>query len=241
MQAVILAAGYGTRLKEIAKDKPKALLQIGDKTILDRLVENIMIAGIKKVVIVTNNKFYNLFKEWERNCKNELEIKIINDGTNSNEERLGAVRDLQLAIEDGGIDEDILILGSDNVFKFEIKDVLREYDKHKCIMNVVIKVDDIEQLRKMGIVCVDGENNMIDFEEKPQNPKSNLVSSVVYIYPFEKFVLIKEYLENKNDPEGIGRILECHHKTENIKCFVSNESWFDVGSVEIYNKIKDGI
>ncbi|MDD5178182.1 MAG: nucleotidyltransferase family protein [Candidatus Nanoarchaeia archaeon] len=239
MKAIILAAGYGTRLKEIAKDLPKTLLKIGNKTILDRLMENIKKTEIKEIIIVTNNKFYQSFNDWKN--KNNLNITIVNDRTNTNEERLGALGDLQLAIKKLNVKEDILVLGSDNILNFELTDMLNEFKKERTIMVALAKLRNKEELKKMGVVSVNKKNDIVLFEEKPLEPKSDYASTAVYIYPKEKLSLIDAYLKNKNNPEGPGNLLQYYYNKERIHCFISKEDWFDVGSVEVYNKVKNGI
>ncbi|MDD5254336.1 MAG: nucleotidyltransferase family protein [Candidatus Nanoarchaeia archaeon] len=239
MKAIILAAGYGTRLKEIAKDLPKALLKLGNKTILDRLMENLKKTDIKNIVIVTNNKFYQNFNDWKN--KNNLNITIVNDGTNTNEERLGALGDLRLAIKTLNIKEDVLVLGSDNILNFEIKDMLDEFRKEKSIMVALAKLNNKEELKKMGVVSINKKKDIILFEEKPLEPKSNYASTAVYIYPKEKLNLIEAYLKGKNNPEGPGNLLQYYYNKERIHCFISKEPWFDVGSIEVYDKVKNGI
>src|SRR4030042_4156906 len=126
MVALILAAGYGTRLYPLTLDKPKALLEVGSRTILDRIVKDIeLIKECTRIFIVTNDRFYGYFKEWKKSVTYSLDIDIINDGTASNKTRLGALGDINLVLVKKRIKDDLFILGSDNLFEFDLREFIK--------------------------------------------------------------------------------------------------------------------
>ncbi len=184
MKAIILAAGYGTRLYPLTLNKPKPLLEVAGKPIIEHIINKIEeVEEIDKVFIVTNAKFYKNFKEWCERFKSEKKIKIINDKTKSNEDRLGSLGDINFVIEKEKIKEDALIIAGDNFFHFSLKEFLESLRRPDKSAVVLYDVKDRELAKQYGIVGVNEENRMMEFQEKPAEPKSTLASTGVYFYP----------------------------------------------------------
>src|SRR3989338_2624969 len=123
MTILILAAGYATRLYPLTLNKSKSLLNVGKKTILERIFEKISaLAGVKRCFIVTNEKFFGSFKNWARSYKSKVPVEVLNDGTTSNENRFGAIRDIEFVIENKNVKDDILVIGGDNLFEFSLNE-----------------------------------------------------------------------------------------------------------------------
>jgi glucose-1-phosphate thymidylyltransferase len=171
MKAIILAAGYATRLYPLTKDRPKALLEVGSMPILDHIVENVeQIPAVDEIFIITNEKFYKHFTDWRDQRQGGLPITVYNDGTSTEDTRLGAIGDLKFTIDKGKISDDIIVLAGDNLIDFSILDF---YDFYKQVDSdcVCVKKIPIEDASRMGIVQVDDNNRIVDFEEKPDKPK----------------------------------------------------------------------
>lgn len=241
MHAIILAAGYGTRLKHIAGNKPKALVKIGENTILDLLIKNLEDTEVKNATIVTNNRFNSHFEQWKSTYRGRLKINLVNNGTNKNEERLGGIKDLHLGMEKSNVDENIIILSSDNILNFKLDEFIKYFNTHNQITNGAVIIANKEELKKMGVIQIDEARRISSFEEKPENPKSNLCSMGCYIFPKSKLNLIKEYLDKGHNPEGPGYLIQHYHKDHPIQCFITNTKWYDVGSPETLKQAQDAL
>ena len=181
MKCLILAAGYATRLYPLTENFPKPLLKVGEKTILDWLLDDIHTSGlVDQYIVISNHKFAHHFQAWADDHK--LPITVLDDGTESNETRLGAVKDIQFAIEELKLDDDLLVIAGDNVLDFSLVDYIR-YSKEKnttCIMRYF--EPNTEKLHKTGVAEVDENDKIISMEEKPAHPKSNWCTPPFYVY-----------------------------------------------------------
>ncbi|MCX6711450.1 MAG: nucleotidyltransferase family protein [Candidatus Woesearchaeota archaeon] len=233
MHAIILAAGYGTRLYPLTKETPKPLLPIIDKPIIEYRVEKIKHTDLDSISIVTNNKHYPHYLKWLQNS-NFKNIDLINDNTNSNKQRLGGIKDLMLVIKKQHINEDILVLAADNLFAFDLQKFINFFRQN----GTCIAVHDIKskQLAKnYGVIDVK-DKKLISFEEKPQEPKTTLVSTACYIISKDHLSLLNNYLAQKNNPEGIGYFIPYLMNYDNIYAYIFQEPWYDIGSIESYRE-----
>lgn len=239
MEAIILCAGYATRLYPLTKDKPKPLLKINGIPIIERIAGKIKeINGISGINVVTNDRFYGQFIEWRNNFKANKPLAILNDGTTSNENRLGAVGDINFALSQKNIKDDALIIAGDNLFDLDLQDALEEFKRKRSNIIVLHDVKDRSLARNYGVVEVDREGIVRKFEEKPKNPKSTLVSTGIYIFPKETLGRIREYA-SQNNADKIGTFLELLHKTDSIYSHISEKAWFDIGSHEQLKKAEE--
>ncbi len=236
MKAIILAAGYGTRLGDVAKDFPKAFMKINNKPIINYALDRINeIPEIDKIIIITNNKFFSVFEEWKSQVLQEKPIVIVNDNTNSNEERLGALGDLIFAFDAENINNDILVLASDNLFDFN----LREFsEKNRDSVGVYELSKEIIK-NKYGVVEIDENGKMIGFQEKPEIPKTNFASTGIYLFKKETIPLIRKYAKEGHSLEGPGKLLEWLYKEKDVYAHIFHGKWFDIGSLEELEKAKN--
>ena len=233
MITIILAAGYGTRLYPLTKDKPKSLLQIGGKPIINYITNQLQ----NKIYIVTNQKFYDQFIEWAKTQNKDIEI--INDNTTSNETRLGGIGDLYFTIKLKNINDDILVLGGDNVFDFKIKDFIEFFKQKQAPVIALYDVQDLELAKLYGIVELDKNRKIISFEEKPKNPKSTLASTCFYVFPKEFIKEIYKYMQTSNNKDGPGYLIKHFYTKQPIYGFVFKGNWFDIGNLEQYKKANE--
>ena len=237
MKALILNAGYGTRLYPLTLNFPKGLLQIGKKRICDYILEKVKEVGIREVFLITNARFYNLFKDWgEKNG-----VKVIHDGTQSPHHRLGAIRDLELALKEFKIQESLLVLAGDNLYTFSLKGLVKRFQelKEEKFVAGLLEIKDKERIKKYGVVKVDEKGKIIKFEEKPEKPFSNLASIGIYAYPGSKLHLISEYLGEGNNPDAPGYFMEWLSKREEVYTFIFKEGkWYDIGNRETLEMAK---
>lgn len=231
MKCILLCAGYGTRLYPLTLDRPKPLLPIAGKPMIEHILEKIeKVEDIDEVLIVTNNKFFNNFRNWKRKYSFSKPIKIINDNTNSDEGRLGAVGDIGFAIEKEKIEDDIFIVAGDNLFKFDLRKL---FDFFKEKNTSVIALYDVQAkniaVGKYGVIELDGNNKIINLEEKPKEPKTTLVSTACYILTEEDIKELKKSL-NEEGGDNIGDFLRKLIKIKKIYGLVFKEKWFDIGT-----------
>lgn len=234
MQAIILAAGYATRMYPLTQSTPKPLLRVGDKSIVDHIIEKIP-KEVKKIHIVTNAKFYNQFKDWQKNKKH---ISIVNDGTTSNETRLEGIGDILFTIKQQNIDDDLLIIAGDNIFEFNLQKMIDVFKQKQTPIVAVSDLKDKSRLAlKFGVIELDKNNKIIRFEEKPENPKTSLASTAIYIIPKTHISKPIEYTKEIKEKKAVGYFMQWLIKKEAVYVLVFDEPWYDIGSFEDYNKV----
>ena len=241
MKNIVIAAGYATRLGELTKNFPKPLLKIGDSTILGRMLDDIdTIPEIDEHIIVTNHRFASIFEDWAKEQRYTKKITVIDDGTSTNETRLGAVRDLQYAIEKAGVNDDMLVVAADNLLFFSFKGFV-DFAKDKgtpCIM--CHKQPSREKLQRTGVVVLDENYKVLNMEEKPQEPKSTWAVPPFYIYKKENIDMIMHAIENGCGFDAPGNL--AHYMVDNV----TMHAWpmagtgenlrFDIGSLDTYKE-----
>ncbi len=238
MKAIILAAGYAVRLQPLTLKTPKSLLEIGKSKIIDRILDKVAaLKDVDSICIITNAKFFKDFSDWRKASKYKDKITLVNDGTATNETRLGAIKDLEMAIREKAIDDDLLVVAGDNLFDFDLSKFLGfAKDSSDGVSVALYDIKSVESAKNFGVVKTDKGNKVIDFEEKPERPKSTLVSTGIYYFPKKEISSIKEYvrLENKLDAPGyyIGWLSKAHK----VYGFPFTENWYDIGSIESYKK-----
>lgn len=239
MKAIIPAAGYATRLYPLTLNSPKCLIEVAGKPMLQHIIEKIYeIKEIDEIFIVTNDKFYNTLKKWESNFSSKIKIKVLNDGTTSNETRLGAIGDINFVIEKENIDDDIIIVGGDNLFDFSLKKVYDDFKKKELDTITLYDVRTIEEARKMGVPTLDKNNIVLDFIEKPKNPSSTLISICTYLYKRKTLSLIKRYLKEGNNPDTTGMFVEYLCKKTKVNTYAYRGHWFDIGTHEVLEEAR---
>ncbi|MCD4780591.1 MAG: nucleotidyltransferase family protein [Candidatus Omnitrophica bacterium] len=241
MKLLILAAGYGTRLYAITKDKPKALLEIKGIPILEYIVKSVEnIGDLSEIIIVTNDKFEGTFRDWAEQVRYSVPITVISDGTNSPDKRLGSIGDIAYVLKQYAFKEDLLVAGGDNLFNFNLDEYINW--AHQMGPHVSIGLYDIENLeeaKKFGVVGLDPDNKIISFEEKPQNPKSTLVAMCFYYIPYQSFGLIHQYLTETEKSDTAGDYIRWLHEKNEVFGFKFSGKWYDIGSVESYYEAQE--
>ncbi|HET7354234.1 MAG TPA: nucleotidyltransferase family protein [Gaiellaceae bacterium] len=230
MKAVILAAGYATRLRPLTDDIPKHLLPVGDRPMLDWVLDRIReVDEVDGIHLVTNSRFAPAFADWAESHG----VVVHDDGTTSNEDRLGAVGDLRLVIETAGLaDEELIVLAGDNLFEFSLPGFV-EWWRAKLRPATAVPLHDVGDLdlaTHYGIAATDGDDRIVQFVEKPSEPPSTLASTLVYLLPPEHVRLVARYLEAGESADNAGSFLGwlAHHGR--VYGYRFEGAWFDIGN-----------
>jgi glucose-1-phosphate thymidylyltransferase len=231
VKAVILAAGYATRLYPLTFDRPKALLPVGGRPMLEHLLERLEgTEGLEEIYLVTNARFAAAFGEWAAGRGGD--VRILDDGTTSEEARLGAIGDLELAIREAAIDDDLLVLAGDNLFSESLAP-FGAFGREKGAPALgVYDVGDLEAMRRYSAVQLDEDDRVTFFEEKPQRPRSTLTGIGLYFYPRRSLASIGEYLAEGNNPDQPGRLVQWLYPRTAVYAWRVPGRWYDVGSKE---------
>lgn len=235
MKAIILCAGYATRLYPLTRDRPKALLLVKGKALLDYTIEKIP-EEINEIILVSNDRFYKSLLEWSQKYGDR--IKVLNDETLSNEDRLGGIGDLWFVIGKEKINDDILVIAGDNLFDLDLAEFVDEFKKINKTMLGICELDS-EEIKKMGVVEIDDNNKLISFEEKPEKPKSNLASTGIYAFTKDDLKRIAEYMKTDESKDGPGFLIKYFCQKQDIYAFELKGRWFDIGSIETYEKVNE--
>ena len=239
MKALVLAAGYATRLYPLTKEYPKPLLTVKTRPIINYILDKIKeIQDIDEIMVVTNSKFISRFRAWKRSLSSNKKITLIDDLTKDNSRRLGAIGDMEFAIKKKHIRDDLLVIGGDNLFDGSLKDFI--YFTKSKMDSPVIGAFDIKnklQAGKYGVLKLGKANRIIDFQEKPNKPKSSLVAMCLYYFPKTKLKLIQEYRKDKvKKSDATGFYIDWLRKKLPVYGFVFKGKWFDIGDRKFYEK-----
>lgn len=237
MKCLILAAGYATRLYPLTENFPKPLLEVGDKTILDWLIDDIDNAGlVDEYVVISNHKFAHHFDNWAKTKKQK--ISVVDDGTSTNETRLGAVKDIQYAIDQLKLDDDMLVIAGDNVLDFSLTKFI-EYAKGKntsCIMRYY--ESDEKKLLKCGVVTIDESDKILEMTEKSPNPATHWCCPPFYYYSKADAKLVQKGIDSGCGTDAPGSYIAWLCKQTIVHAMEMPGKRYDIGSLESYEKVK---
>lgn len=237
MICAVLAAGYATRLYPITENFPKPLLKVGEKTILDWLLTDIDLKfDISKYVIISNHKFAEHFRNWAATAAYSAPIVVMDDGTSSNETRLGAVRDVQFAIEREGIDDDMLVLAGDNVLDFSLGAFGEYFAKKNASCMLRYHETDVARLRKSGVLLTDVNDRVVRMEEKPAEPFAEWCAPPFYIYKKSDLPLVKAAIESGCNVDAPGSFMAYLAQHVPVHAMIMPGRRYDIGNLESYAK-----
>ena len=235
MKNIVIAAGYATRLGELTRNFPKPLLKIGQSTILGHLLDDIdTIPEVNEHIIVTNHRFADIFRQWATDQTYTKPITIVDDGTETNETRLGAVCDLLYAMEQLAIDDDMLVVAADNLLFFSFREFV-DFANEKgtsCIM--CHEQPDVEKLRRTGVIVVDGQMRVLNMEEKPEQPKSNWAVPPFYIYKKQDLNLVRGSVADGCGKDAPGNLAHYMVEHTTVHAWPMSAGRFDIGSLDTY-------
>lgn len=237
MKCLILAAGYATRLYPLTENFPKPLLKVGDKTILDWLVDDIDTAGeVDEYVVISNHKYAHHFVGWAKT--KQLKITVVDDGTNTNETRLGAVKDIQLAIDKLQLDDDMLVIAGDNVLDFSLTEFIA-YSKEKnasCIMRYY--EPNAQKLLKCGVVTIDENDKVLNMTEKSPTPATNWCCPPFYYYAKKDVKLVQKGIDCGCGTDAPGSFVAWLSSQSDVYAMEMPGKRYDIGNLESYEQVK---
>ena len=235
MKCVILAAGYATRLYPLTENFPKPLLAVGEKNILEWLIDDIGDA-VDEYIVISNHKFAEHFVKWA--ATRPEKITVLDDGTESNETRLGAVRDVQFAVEKLGLDDDLLVIAGDNVLDFSLRGYISYYQEKQttCIMRYYEPSE--EKLHKTGVAEVDENDLILGMEEKPANPKSHWCTPPFYIYKRSDVPMVKKGIESGCGVDAPGSFIAWLSGQVPVHAYEMPGKRYDIGNLASYEEVQ---
>ena len=228
MKALILAAGYATRLRPLTDSIPKMLLPLAERPMLDYLVDRIHeVPEIEEIHLVTNARFAPAFRDWA-----PAGLVVHDDGTTSNDDRLGAIGDIAFAIERGELEgEDLLIVAGDNLIGYSLAEFVAFWRAHEGSAIAVRDLGDPELLRQYGVVELDEDDRVVGLEEKPAEPKSDLAATASYLYLADHLALLPRYVEEGNPLDAPGNFMVWLHTREPVYGYRAEGEWHDIGDL----------
>ncbi|MFL5953109.1 MAG: nucleotidyltransferase family protein [Gaiellaceae bacterium] len=231
MKAIVLAAGYATRLRPLTETWAKELLPVAGRPIIDWILDALGEArAVDEVHVVTNAYKAAVFAEWAKS----RDVIVHDDGTTSNDDRLGAIGDLQFVIERARLDDDLIVIAGDNLFDYRIGDLIdfwrtKDAADARASAVAVRDVGSLELAAQYGIVTLDGDARVTEFEEKPSDPRTTLAATATYVFAREHAALIGTYLAAGESPDQPGRYVAWLHRREPVYGWVFDSTWYDIG------------
>jgi glucose-1-phosphate thymidylyltransferase len=225
LKALILAAGYATRLRPLTEATPKQLLPIGGRRMLDWILDKLRETTADEIHLVTNARFADDFGRWSAG-KN---VHVHNDGTTSNDDRLGAIGDIRFVQEHADLDDDLLVIAGDNLFDYSLHDFEEFWRAKDGSALAVYDVGDLALASQYGVVAVDADDRITGFVEKPANPESTLAATATYLYTREHASRVSEYLAGENPPDAPGNLVAWLYQRAPVYAYRFSGEWHDIG------------
>lgn len=236
MKVLILAAGYATRLYPLTLTQPKPLLPVAGKPMMEYVLDNLApIEGIDRVYVVTNEKFAGHFERWAegyRRSRPQIDFTIVNDHSTDDTNKLGAIGDLNLVVNSQQVDDDLIVVAGDNLFSEPLGEFGRFCRQKNAPVEGIFDVGSLELAKKYGTVTLDADQRITSFIEKPPNPATTLVGIALYFYPKASLPMIRQYVDEGNNPDQPGRLIQWLHTRTPVYAWNVPGTWYDIGSKE---------
>jgi glucose-1-phosphate thymidylyltransferase len=229
MKLLVIAAGYATRLYPLTLNRPKALLPVGGRPMLDHVLGSLAGVGADATYVVTNSKFAPHFRDW---ASEQQDVTVIDDGTTSDDDKLGAIGDIAFALEHAQIDDDLVVVAGDNLFSDDLAEFGAFCREKGAPVVAVYDVGDLAQMSKYNAIEIDEQGRITYFEEKPQKPTSTLSAIALYFYPRHVLPLIRQYVDEGNNPDQPGRLVQWLYPRVDVLTWRVPGEWYDIGSEE---------
>ena len=241
MKNIVLAAGYATRLYPITENFPKSLLEIGGISILDRLISDIdAIEEVEEHIIISNRKYFPHFEKWAADSQYKKKITVIDDGSMDNENRLGAVKDLQLVIETKQLyNDDLLVIAADNILSFSFRGFINYFNEKQTSLIMTYYEPDSKVLSRSGVISIDPNGKVLGMTEKPAIPTSHYVAPPFYIYKKNDVKFIEECISEGCKTDAPGSLVQSMLSKTVFHAWTMQGKRYDIGTLEAYYQLKD--
>ncbi len=242
MIGIVLAAGYATRLYPLTKDRPKPLLPVSGKPIIDYIVDEMdTLPDLDTIIVVTNHRFAEHFEDWAatRKLTGGKKLVVLDDQTTDDANKLGAIGDIQLCIEHFGIDDDLLVIAGDNLFTYYLKDAYNYFLKYNEDTVLAREMEEGEDLTRYAIAELDDNNRVLNLVEKPKQPKTNIAVFATYFYKQETVPMFAQYLAEGNSPDAPGNFPAWLYPRKPVRVYLFDGDCIDIGTPESYAAVKD--
>ncbi|MFH0837560.1 MAG: nucleotidyltransferase family protein [Candidatus Aenigmatarchaeota archaeon] len=235
MKALILAGGFAKRLWPITLTQPKALLRVGNKPVIEYILENLNNTNVNEIIISITQKFEKDFKFWLERFSPKIgkPIRLIVEPTTDESNKLGAVKAIDFALRQLDNSDDYMIIAGDNLFDFDINNFVKFYNEKKGFVLAVYDVDSKDRAKLYGVINIDEKERVVQFIEKPSVPTSTLISTGCYIFPKEMLYIVSEYLTQQSLGDMPGHFLQWLHKRIPVYAYSFEGHWFDIGDKEV--------
>jgi glucose-1-phosphate thymidylyltransferase len=233
MRALILAAGYATRLYPLTKNWPKPLLLIKEQPLISHIMRRVVpLPGLREIIVITNDKFYPHFSGWARQVRCGKPLRVLSDGTGSEETRLGAIGDIDYVMRQGFGDDDLLVIGGDNLFTFDLVPFVSfaQTKPHDCTVGLY-DIKDPGLINQFGVVTLDSQGQVVRFQEKPRQSSSTLVSMCIYYFPGAALAQVPEYLSGNRSSDAPGHYVSWLVSQATVWGFAFAGEWYDIGDI----------
>ena len=244
MNAILLCAGFATRMTPLTKDFPKALLPVGGKAVIDHLIEQFLdFRGLDSIYVVTNERFFKQFAEWGETKSRAItgrgiSLHILNDGADRPERRRGAAGDLGFAVKHPGAGKDAVVAAGDNIFRFPLGPCWEKFVAGDKSVVLALPTEDVRRLKRTGVLELDDKGRVLAFHEKPETPPSNLACPAIYFLKPEALGLIDEYLSSPESRDEIGYFISYIAGHGDIHALRIEGEAIDIGTIEAYERVK---
>ena len=241
MDAVILAGGFATRLRPLSEYIPKPLFPLGGVPLINFVLQKVWEIKPKRIIISTNQRFENHFRHWLYTLPHYIaeRTELITEPTMNNEEKFGALRGLHYAVKEAGVQEDLFVVAGDNLFDFDLRRIVRK-GREKGITLAAYDLKDKELTKRYGVLVLEGDR-VIEFQEKPENPKSTSISTGIYFFPEKDISLLENYLSSEDDSDALGKFFEWIISRKEVYAEVYTGTWFDIGTLDTYKRADEFI
>jgi len=238
---LILAAGYATRLYPLTREYPKSLLEVKGRPILDYIIDKLeAVDEVSEIIIVTNSKFIANFRQWKKKVRAAKKLTLVDDLTKTNRDRLGAIGDIDFAVDKNRIKEDLLVVGGDNLFSGSLAKFLEFAAQKKPAATIgVYKLKELKDASRYGVVKLGSDNRVIHFEEKPKHPKSKLVAMCLYYIPSGHLSLINGYVKIRKKADATGNYIDWLKDRVETYGFIFRGFWYDIGDLKYLTAAKN--
>lgn len=233
MKVIVLAAGFATRLYPLTLNTAKPLLDIAGKPMLTRLLERVLeLKGITEVYVVSNEKFYKQFENWRAAFNAPVPVHILNDGTSTDETKLGAIGDMAFAMDQWMEDEEMMVVAGDNLIEFDLVACHEEFKRQRRPMILVREIDDVAAMKRYNEVVVSNDGLVKSFREKPKDPSSSLAAIALYFFLPQVRQKLHEYLNSGGNPDAPGHFIEWLVKQMPVAAMQFHGRWHDIGNLQ---------